>query len=80
MKWTYEPGELFSVMAFTQDEVKILVQILSGKVHADIKKKFEKYEDIHNSGEATERQEDLKMKYEEQLSLIEYFLLETQAK
>ena len=47
MKWTYEPGELFSVMAFTQNEVKILVQILSGKV---------------------------------QLSLIEYFLLETQAK
>lgn len=40
MKWTYEPGELFSVMAFTQNEVKILVQILSGKVHADIKKKI----------------------------------------
>lgn len=80
MKWTYEPGELFPVLAFTHDEVKILVQILSGKVHADIKKKLEKYEDIHNSGEATERQEDLKMKYEEQLSLIEYFLLETQSK
>ena len=80
MKWTYEPGELFPVLAFTQDEVKILVQILSGKVHADIKKKLEKYEDIHNSGEATERQENIRMKYEEQLSLIEYFLLETQAK
>lgn len=74
MKWTYEPGEPFPVLALTQDEVKQLVEILKGKVRSDIERKFEKYHDIHESGEATERQCALMDKYEEQLSFIDRLL------
>lgn len=74
MKWTYEPGEAFHVLALTQDEVKQLVEILKGKVRSDVERKYEKYHDIHESGEATERHISLMDKYEEQLSLIDRLL------
>lgn len=74
MKWTYEPGESFLVLALTQNEVKQLVEILKGKVRDDVERKYEKYHDIHESGEATERQCVLMDKYEEQLSLIDRLL------
>ena len=37
----------------------------------EAEKKFEKYYDIHQGGEATERQEDLLMKYEEEKIAME---------
>lgn len=74
MKWTYEPGEPFPVLVMTQSEVKQLVEILKGKVRSDIERRYEKYHDIHESGEATERQCILMDKYEEQLSLIDRLL------
>lgn len=70
MKWTYEPGEQFPVLALTQHEVGLLKDILKGKVRKDISRKYEKYKDYHESGEATERQCDLMDKYEEQLNFI----------
>lgn len=36
--------------------------------------KYEKYNDIHNGGEATEREENLLMKYSEQLERLESVL------
>lgn len=36
--------------------------------------KYEKYNDIHNGGEATEREENLLMKYSEQLERLESIL------
>lgn len=74
MKWTYEPGEVFHVLTLTQSEVNLLIEILKGKVRSDIERKYEKYHDIHESGEATERQCILMDKYEEQLSLIDRLL------
>ena len=74
MKWTYEPGEAFPVLALTQSEVKLLIEILKGKVRSDVERKYEKYHDIHESGEATERHISLMDKYEEQLSLIDRLL------
>lgn len=74
MKWTYEPGEPFPVLALTQNEVKQLVEILKGKVRSNVERKYEKYHDIHASGEATERHISLMDKYEEQLSLIDRLL------
>ena len=74
MKWTYEPGEPFPVLALTKDEVKQLVEILKGKVRSEVERKYEKYHDIHESGEATERHISLMDKYEEQLSLIDRLL------
>ena len=74
MKWTYEPGEPFPVLVMTQSEVKQLVEILKGKVRSDIERRYEKYHDIHESGEATERQCILMDKYEEQLRFIDHLL------
>lgn len=74
MKWTYEPGEPFPVLALTQSEVKQLVEILKGKVRSEVGRKYEKYHDIHEGGEATERQCVLMDKYEEQLNLIDRLL------
>jgi hypothetical protein len=74
MKWTYEPGELFPVLALTQSEVKQLIEILKGKVRSEVERKYEKYHDIHEGGEATERQCALMDKYEEQLSFIDRIL------
>lgn len=74
MKWTYEPGEAFPVLALTQSEVKLLIEILKGKVRDDVERKYEKYHDIHESGEATERQCILMDKYEEQLRFIDHLL------
>lgn len=74
MKWTYEPGEAFPVLALTQSEVKLLIEILKGKVRDHVERKYEKYHDIHESGEATERQCILMDKYEEQLRFIDHLL------
>ena len=71
MKWTYEPGENWPVLALTQHEVGLIKDILKGKTRKDISSKYEKYKDIHESGEATERQCDLMDKYEEQLNFID---------
>lgn len=74
MKWTHEPGEAFPVLALNQNEAKMLTEILAQHARRNVRKKYEKYKDIHDSGEATDRQNDLLFKYEEQLNLIENFL------
>lgn len=74
MKWTHEPGEAFPVLALNQNEAKMLTEILAQHARRNVLKKYEKYKDIHDSGEATDRQNDLLFKYEEQLNLIENFL------
>lgn len=71
MKWTHDFGEPFPVLAFSQDEVKILIGILKGRVRREVFSRYEKYKDVHESGEATERQIDLMNKYEDQLRLID---------
>ncbi len=45
------------------------------KAYKSVKSKYEKYNDIHNGGEATEREENLLMKYSEQLERLESVLL-----
>ena len=44
------------------------------KAYKSVKSKYEKYNDIHNGGEATEREENLLMKYSEQLERLESVL------
>ena len=74
MKWTHEPGEAFPVLALNQEEVKRLAGILEQHARNKVQRMYEKYKDIHDSGEATDKQNDLQFKYEEQLNLIENFL------
>lgn len=71
MKWTFEPGEPLPVLALRQEEVKCLVEILTQQAYNSVRRKHEKYKDIHESGEGTDRQIDLMMKYEVQLKLID---------
>lgn len=76
MKWVNEPGEAFPMLAFTKDEAKMLIDILSGKTRNDVCRKYEKFKDIHESGEATERQCNLMFKYENQLDFINRIISE----
>lgn len=71
MKWIYEPGEPSQMLALSQSEVNMLRDILANQARSNINRKYEKYSDLHESGEATDRQCDLMNKYEDQLSLID---------
>lgn len=71
MKWTYEPGEPFPVLALNQNEVNILADVLSKQARGEVRRKYEKYKDIHESGEGTDRQCDLMLKYEGWMKLID---------
>jgi hypothetical protein len=57
----------------TKEECKILLPFFQ-KAYKSVKSKYEKYNDIHNGGEATEREENLLMKYSEQLERLESVL------
>lgn len=78
MKWTHDPGEPFPVLALNQNEAKLLTEILVQHARGSVRRKAEKYKDIHESGEATEKQQDLMFKYENQLNLIDNIILYNQ--
>lgn len=59
------------MLALSQSEVNMLRDILANQTRSNINRKYEKYSDLHESGEATDRQCDLMNKYEDQLSLID---------
>lgn len=73
MKWINEPGEPLQMLALRTDEAKQVSQLL-GTIRKDIERKYEKYKDLHESGEATERQQNLMFEYEEKLTLIDRFI------
>ena len=60
-------------VCMTKEECKILLPFFQ-KAYKSVKSKYEKYNDIHNGGEATEREENLLMKYSEQLERMESVL------
>ena len=60
-------------VCMTKEECKILLPFFQ-KAYKSVKSKYEKYNDIHNGGEATEREENLLMKYSEQLERLESVL------
>jgi len=49
----------------TKEECKILRPFFQ-KAYKEISSKYEKYNDIHEGGDATEREENLRMKYLDQ--------------
>ena len=60
-------------VCMTKEECKILLPFFQ-KAYKNVKSKYEKYNDIHNGGEATEREENLLIKYSEQLERLESVL------
>lgn len=78
MKWTHEPGEAFPVLALNQHEAKAMREIVVRYARGPVLRKFEKYKDVHDGGEATVRQDNLMVKYEELLGMIDKFLSYTE--
>lgn len=60
-------------VCLTREECKILLPFFR-KQYNTVKDRYEKYEDIHNGGEATERSENLRQKYLEQSESLESVL------
>lgn len=59
------------MLALNQSEVNMLRDIFANQARNNINHKYEKYSDLHESGEATERQCNLMNKYEDQLKFID---------
>lgn len=70
MKWINEPGEPQQMLALSPSEVNMLRDILVQN-RGNIRRKYDKYLDLHESGEATDRQCDLMLKYEDQLAFMD---------
>ena len=60
-------------VCMTKEECKRLLPFFQ-KAYKEVKSKYEKYDDIHSGGEATNREENLRMKYLEQSEHLESVL------
>lgn len=72
MKWinVFEEGRQQSFLRIDEFEVKKLAKILE-KPYKESLKKLAKYRDIHESGEATERQQTIMMETEEAVKFMD---------
>ena len=78
MKWEKEWSDTTvtaqnQFLKLTISEVDALQKALTPRIRA-LKLKIEKYRDRHDSGEATNRDENILAKLEEDISIIESFL------
>ena len=64
---------LEKTVCLTREECNILLPFFR-KAYNTVKARYEKYEDIHSGGEATEREENLREKYLEQSESLECVL------
>lgn len=62
-----------TTVCITEEECKTLLPFFKN-AHKNVKQKLDKYEDIHQSGEATERQENMRTKYANELEGLESIL------
>lgn len=68
MRWMRDGGSL-QFLGLTKNEVKEITEELTPVIN-NLRKKYERYLDIHESGEATEKQQDLMLYYKEKLNLF----------
>ena len=75
MQWTYDNicGYQIRVLGLTANEVSLLQSLLKKEL-AKLQKRYDTYLDIHESGEATERQEDALLQAENDLRTLTGFL------
>lgn len=80
MKYINEPikgtGYSERMFALTQSEAEIIARELR-PVLKSLQKKYDRYEDIRQSGEATERQLDKLLSVEERLDVVAHFIHHT---
>lgn len=60
-------------VCITKEECKVLLHFLK-HAHKKVKQKYDKYQDIHEGGDATERQENMRMKYIDELEGLDSIL------
>ena len=77
MKWTHEPirgtGYNQVMLALTPEEAGVIAEELRPALKS-LKKKFDRLEDIRQSGEATEKQLDKWTILQEKIATIEEFI------
>lgn len=77
MKWIYERNfQSGQALALDKSEIDVICSELDPVVKK-LRKQYEKYKDLHESGEATERQQDRMWYYLEKLTLFEQFISES---
>lgn len=81
MKWIKEPipGTCYCdiMLALEKSEVKLLANILKKPLN-EWRKRMDRLNDVHESGEATVRQENARMYAEEKVSLMKQIVSETE--
>lgn len=77
MKWTFEYGETDQMLALRPREAKIIADILK-RSRNKLQKKYDRYQGIHESGEATERQQSKLFEYEGILGVLDEFIKQTE--
>lgn len=65
--------ETETVLGINESEIKMLQSVLKQSV-SRLRRQYEKYRDLRDGGEATDRQIDKLLEYEEKLEVVEYFL------
>lgn len=74
MRPTFEPGEPYNYMfLLSPQEARKLARLLQ-KTKRELEKKIEKYRDIMDGGEATDRQQSILFNSEEVLEVVEQFI------
>lgn len=66
-------SKLEETVCLTKAECKVLLPLLK-KIHKGVTSKYLKYEDAHESGYATTREDNLYLKYQQELELLENIL------
>ncbi len=79
MQWTNDRqySKWVSVLAISEDEVPVIAKHLLPALKK-LQTKFDKLQDIHDSGEATEAQEDQRINMREELETIQQLCKEAE--
>lgn len=74
MKWIYDPDSYASrpLLALSKGEAETIALLLK-KARNEAAKRFDHYCELHEAGEATERQQTLMVKYEYLVDFIDKF-------
>lgn len=64
-----DAGPYDLTLCLTSEDCKLLLPAFEKRLK-EAEKKFEKYNDIHQGGEATEKQKDLMVKYEDEMDTM----------
>lgn len=78
MKWIKDPDSYNKeLLALTPEAAKTIANLLK-KARSNAKKRYDHYKDLHEAGEATERQQTLMVQYESLFEMLHNFISMTE--